>query len=252
VKKVILVVAALTALVASQLATASVRAPTRHAGGTGSSRKQPVTLGFYRGETVRYYDFGPIKLQPGNKLAPIWTFTNGAPGQRNIIDTVPGQKAYTPLWQVNQVTWAAGKSPQVLRSADEVRKAAADGELSIAQTATVVNCPVLGFGQTKVAGYSAGHLIHYYDLGPVRVAPGNAVLPLYTITNGVKGQHNVTRDTIAPGQTAYPPLWGIVKVSWKPGAKPRLLKSFAQIKRARASGQVTLQTTSLVVNCPLV
>src|SRR5262249_28884418 len=102
----------------------------RQAAVAASPKKQPVTFGFYRGETVRYYDFGPIKPQPGNALAPIWTFTNGAAGQRNIIDTVPGQKDYTPLWQVSQVTWNAGKSPRLLRSADEVRKAAADGEVS--------------------------------------------------------------------------------------------------------------------------
>ena len=251
-RKIILVTAALTALAVSQVAMAGVRAAAPHAATTAARKKEPVTLGFYRGESVRYYNFGPIKLQPGNTLAPIWTFTNGAPGQRNIIDTVPGRTNYTPLWQVNQVTWAADKDPRVLRSADEVTKAAAHGELSITQTATVVNCPVLGFGQKKGAGFSGGHLIHYYDLGPVKVAPGNAVLPLYTITNGVNGQHNVTRDTIAPGQTAYPPLWAIVKASWKPGSTRRLLKSYAQIKQAQAAGQLTLQTTPLVVNCPLV
>ena len=219
---------------------------------TQAAKKQPLALGFYEGKTVRYFDFGPIKLKPGNKLAPIWTFTNGAAGQRNIIDTVPGEKDYTPLWQVSQVTWAAGKKPRVLRSADEVKKAAAAGELSVKATATVVNCPVLGFGQKRVAGFSAGHLVHYYDLGPVKVAPGNAVVPLYAVTNGVAGQLNVTGNTIAPGQTAYPPLWAIIKVTWKASATPQLLQSYAQIKQAAASGQLTLEKTSLVVNCPLV
>ena len=69
--------------------------------------KQPVKLGFYDGATVRYFDFGEINLKPGNKLAPIWSFTNGAPGQHNIIDTVPGLTSYSPLWQVEKVTWAA-------------------------------------------------------------------------------------------------------------------------------------------------
>ena len=83
-------------------------------------------------------------------------------------------------------------------------------------------------------------------------SPGNTVLPLYAITNGVAAQHNVTRDTIAPGRTAYPPLWSITKVTWKPGARRRLLTSYAAIKKAAASGQVTLKKTPLVVNCPLV
>jgi hypothetical protein len=214
--------------------------------------KQPITLGYYKGTTVRYFDFGAIKLKRGNKLAPIWTFTNGAAAQRNIIDTVPGQKSYTPLWQVNKVTWSAGKAPRVLKSADAVRRAAAAGEVTIVKTATVVNCPVLGFGQKRVPGFSAGRVIHYYDLGPVKVAPGNAVVPLYAVTNGVAGQHNITGDTIAPGQTAYPPLWAITKVTWKPSARPRPLTSYAAVKKAVRAGQVTLTKTTLVVNCPLV
>jgi hypothetical protein len=214
--------------------------------------KQPVVQGFYRGKPVSYYNFGPIKLRRGNKVAPIWTFTNGAAGQHNIIDTVPGRKSYTPLWQVINVTWAAGKTPRVLRSADDVKKAEAAGEVTLARTSTVVNCPVLGFGQKRVPGFSGGHLIHYYDLGPVKVAPGNAVLPLYTVTNGVARQHNLSRDTIAVGQTAYPPLWGIVKVTWRSGARKRLLTSSAAIRKAKAAGQVTLTKTSLVVNCPIV
>ena len=217
-----------------------------------SAAKQPVVRGFYEGKTVRYYNFGPIKLKPENKLAPIWTVTNGVAGQHNIIDTVPGEKGYTPLWQVTKVTWAAGKTPRLLKSADAVKKAAAGGEVTIARTSTVVNCPVLGFGQKKVAGFSAGHVIHYYDLGPVKVAAGNAVLPLYTVTNGLAGQYNVTRDTIAVGQTAYPPLWSISKVTWKSGARRHLLRSYAAIKKAAAAGQVTITKTPLVVNCPLV
>lgn len=46
---------------------------------------------------------GPIKLRAGNELAPIWTFTNGD-GQRNVIDTVPGQAGYSPLGEVRRVT----------------------------------------------------------------------------------------------------------------------------------------------------
>src|SRR6266702_4680546 len=217
-----------------------------------AAAKQPVVPGFYEGKIVRYYSFGPIKLRAGNKLAPIWTVTNGVAGQHNIIDTVPGEKGYTPLWQVTKVTWAAGKTPRLLKSADAVKKAAAAGEVTIARTSTVVNCPVLGFGQKKVAGFSGGHVIHYYDLGPVKVAAGNAVVPLYAVTNGVGGQYNVTGDTIAVGQTAYPALWGIVKVTWKPGAQKRLLTSFAAIQKAKAAGQVTLAKTPLVVNCPIV
>jgi hypothetical protein len=234
-------------LLAALLTAAAQAAPT--AAITG---KKTVTPGFYRGQTVSYFDFGPIRLKAGNKLAPIWTVTNGVTGQHNIIDAVPGQAGYSPLWQLNKVTFKAGVSPRPLRSAADVIHAEQNGDVTIEKTATVVNCPILGFGQKRVAGFSAGKTIHYYDLGPVKVAPGNAVVPLYAPTNGVPGQHNVTGATIRPGATDYPPLWGIVQVTWKRGALKRLLTSFAAIEKAKAAGEVTLEKTSLVVNCPLI
>ena len=218
-----------------------------------SPAKQPVATGFYQGQEVSYFDFGPIKLKPGNKLAPIWTVTNGAAGQHNIIDTVPGKPDYSPLWQLNMVTFKDGATPHLLKSKAEVNAALKAGEVTVTQTNTVVNCPVLGFGQKKVAGFSNGHVIHYYDLGPVKVAPGNVVAPLFTVTNPVgTQQHNIAEENIAPGQTKYPPLWGIIKVTFKAGVKPHLISSYAQIKKAQAAGQVTIIKTPLVVNCPVV
>jgi len=38
---------------------------------------QRATEGFYHGQTIEYLDFGPVKLKPGNKLAPLWSVTNG-------------------------------------------------------------------------------------------------------------------------------------------------------------------------------
>jgi hypothetical protein len=218
-----------------------------------SPAKQPVATGFYQGQEVKYFDFGPIKLKPGNKLAPIWAVTNGAAGQHNIIDTVPGKADYSPLWQVNMVTFKDRATSHLLKSKADVDAAVAAGEVTVTQTNTVVNCPVLGFGQKKVAGFSNGHVIHYYDLGPVKVAPGNVVAPLFTVTNSVGAQqHNIAEENIARGQTKYPPLWGIIKVTFKAGVKPHLLTSYAQIKKAQAAGQVRITKTSLVVNCPVV
>lgn len=249
-KKIAFVFAIAVALLATQAAAGGGFRVARDTAAAAPPKKQPVVSGFYRAQTVGYFDFGPIKLKPGHKLAPIWTFTNGAGGQRNIIDTVPGQAGYSPLWKVKKVTWAEGATPRVLKSAAEVRKAAADGDVTIADTGIVANCPVLGFGQVRHAGFSRGKTIHYYELGPVKVAPGNEVVPLWTVTNGVKGQRNIA--DVTPGQTAYPPLWAIIKVTWTPDARKRLLTSYAAIKKARAAGDVTLQKTTLVVNCPLV
>jgi hypothetical protein len=214
--------------------------------------RKPRIAGFFRGTTIHYYDFGPIKLKAGNKLAPIWAVTNGPSGQHNIVDTVPGRADYSPLWQVNMVTWKSSATPRLLRSATDVRKAEAAGEVTITKTSTVVNCPVLGFGQTRISGFSNGHVIHYYDDGPVKVSPGNATAPLYAPMNGVPGQHNIALENVAVGQTDYPPLWSIIAVEWKPGAHKTLLRSAADVRRARAAGLLTTKQTSLVVNCPVV
>lgn len=234
--------------VAALAATADASRTVGHAG----TAKKPITTGFYRGRTIGYYDYGPIKLKSGNKLAPIWAVTNGTPTQHNIVDTVPGQSDYTPLWQLNDVTFKPGIKPHLLRSRSDVEAARNRGEVTVSATNTVVNCPLLGFGQKRVAGFSAGKTIHYYDLGPVNVAAGNAILPLVAITNPVAGQHNITEETIAPGATDYPPLWGIVKGTWSASAHRRLLTSYAQVRQAEKTGELTLAKTSLVVNCPLV
>ena len=105
--------------------------------------QQTATLGFYRGKTVEYLDFGPVRLARGNKVAPIWVVTNGPEGQYNVIDTVPGQRTYTPLWSVRMVTWKGGVTMRVLTSAAAVRAAVARGDATLKETQTVVNCPVL-------------------------------------------------------------------------------------------------------------
>lgn len=118
-------------------------APAVAADGPVKQYPQSVTLGFYRGQVISYFDFGPVKLARGNRVAPIWVVTNGAAEQRNIIDTVPGQKSYTPLWAVRMVTWKPGVTPRVLRSRTAVAAAVRAGEATVRAMPVVVNCPVL-------------------------------------------------------------------------------------------------------------
>lgn len=243
-------------IVVALLALAVAPAPGAAASPVAAAQeKQPAVQGFYRGRTVEYFDFGELDVRPGNKLAPIWVFTNGAEGQRNVIDAVPGMDEYSPFWRVVEVTWAQGVQPRVLRSAQEVRDAAAAGQLTTRQTDMVVNCPVLGFDQVRHAGFSRGKTVRYYELGRVRVTRAEArdeskVVDLWAFTNGARGQRNVA--DVTPGQTAYPPLWSIVQVTWRRGAERRVLRSYAQIRRAARRGEVRLRRTSLIVNCPLI
>ncbi len=124
-------------------AAAAVALPALAADGPVVTHAQKVTLGFYRGRTVSYLDFGPVKLAAGNKVAPIWALTNGAAGQVNVIDTVPGRADYTPLWDVRLVTWKSGVTPRVLTSAVAVKRAVAAGQATVKRPGVVVNCPVL-------------------------------------------------------------------------------------------------------------
>jgi hypothetical protein len=125
------------------LAVVALAVPALAADGPVKTFSQDVTLGFYRGQVVSYLDFGPVKLKSGNKTAPIWVFTNGDDGQRNIIDTVPGRKDYSPLWAVRLVTWTDAADVRVLRSAAAVARAQRAGDVSIKAMPIVVNCPVL-------------------------------------------------------------------------------------------------------------
>jgi hypothetical protein len=134
----------LVSLVAVVCALAALAAvPAVAADGPVKQFSQPVTLGFYRGQVISYFDFGPVKLAKGNTTAPIWVVTNGVEEQRNVIDVVPGQRGYTPLWAVRTVAWKSGVTPRVLRSRAAVAAAAKKGEVTIASMPIVVNCPVL-------------------------------------------------------------------------------------------------------------
>ena len=112
------------------LACASVVAvlPAAAADGPVKTYSQDVTLGFFRGQVISYLDLGPVKLARGNKVEPIWAFTNGHQGQRNVIDTVPGMRGYTPLWAVRMVTWQLRRvAARVAVSGGDSRRSAIRG-----------------------------------------------------------------------------------------------------------------------------
>jgi hypothetical protein len=133
-------IAALLAIVAT---SAIAALPAVAADGPVKQFPQSVTLGFYRGQVISYLDFGPVKLTRGNRVAPIWVVTNGVEEQRNIIDTVPGRRDYTPLWAVRMVTWKEGATARVLRSKSAVDAAVRAGHATVRAMPVVVNCPVL-------------------------------------------------------------------------------------------------------------
>ena len=124
--------------------SAIVAVPALAADGPVKQFPQSVTLGFYRGQVISYLDFGPVKLTRGNRVAPIWVVTNGVEAQRNIVDTVPGRRDYTPLWAVRMVTWKDG-CLATRPSLEEQRSTRPCGraQVTIKAMPIVVNCPVL-------------------------------------------------------------------------------------------------------------
>ena len=86
-------------------------------------------------------------------------------------------------------------------------------------------------------------------------APGGAVDDIYQITNFKQG--NVIPSAPIPAgfensDPSYSPLWQVSNVTWNKSATPHLLKSEEEVLAARDAGQVTLQKTNIVLNCPVI
>ena len=95
----------------------------------------------------------------------IYTVTNFK--QSNVVPSAPEpagpgntNKAYSPLWQLSMVTWAAGATPHTLRSEGEVLAAKASGLVTVVKTDIVINCPII---YTPKGGLFPG--AHIIDIG---------------------------------------------------------------------------------------
>ena len=109
--------------------------------------------------------------------------------------------------------------------------------------------PVKQYPQSVTLGFYRGQVVSYLDFGPVKLARGNKVAPIWVVTNGVEAQRNII-DTV-PGRSDYTPLWGVRMVTWKEGATPRVLRSKSALDAAVRAGQATVKAMPIVVNCPV-
>jgi hypothetical protein len=124
----------------------------------------PLTQGWFNGQRVLYVSpeasdaaaGGPdsnLSVMLGSAantgaVDPIYVVTNFK--QANIIPSAPlptgpqsTTRGYSPLWQVNTITWKQGLTPATLRSEADVMAAVASGNVALAKTGIVVNCPVI-------------------------------------------------------------------------------------------------------------
>ena len=96
-------------------------------------------------------NFAPnLASTPESALQPGYVFVNGIKTsdspmgfQLGIATALPGEKRYSPLSQLNFVTWNTNASPRILKSAAEIMAADKNGELSIAKTNIVINSPAI-------------------------------------------------------------------------------------------------------------
>lgn len=84
---------------------------------------------------------------PAEALANVYVFDNGLKGmgplgfQADVFDNPPGTEGYSPLRQLNVVTWADPSQAVLFTSVAEIMAAADAGKVSIAQPGVVINMP---------------------------------------------------------------------------------------------------------------
>jgi len=109
--------------------------------------------------------FAPaLAKTPPAASANIYLFKNGIKGpgimgfQPQVVDSIPGDAKYSPLWRVNVVEWKDSTSATMLGSEDEVLAAESDGKVTVTPTHVVVNCPIVQWGANKEGTIPAGHM----------------------------------------------------------------------------------------------
>ena len=84
----------------------------------------------------------------GGAVDDIYMITNFKQG--NVIPEAPKPEGprnqahkYTPLWQLNLVTWSNNVRPHTLKSEEDILAEQARGNVRIVKTNIVINCPIL-------------------------------------------------------------------------------------------------------------
>lgn len=229
----------------------------------GEAKNYSLVSGWYKNNTVHYYDFGKnTSLSDGMvDTAPIFVFAYGfnadgtldvVPEQANIIDAIPSDSGYSDLWQVNIVSVPSTYQPNSVRSLKQINK----NQFNITQTDTLVNCPIipagstLENGKTLKQGWYRNQKVYYPDFG----ANPKITAPIYVLITGttatgepelIKGQRNII--DVLPGDQGYSNFWQITYVTVPDGYETNSITSLSQI----VNKEYLMNTTSTLVNCPV-
>lgn len=123
-----------------------------------------------------------LNLVPERALAKLYLFTNGVKGpnpfgfQANVVDSVPGEPGYSPLWRVYAVTWSNGATAKLLTSESDILALQKAGKVTIKRTPLIKNSPIVpsGFWEPDLphpAGNGTGR-------ARTRPVPSSDALPL--------------------------------------------------------------------------
>ena len=190
------------------------------------------------GHYVKYYNFDVLPDQAADIYVLIRQGeTTPVQGQLNIVDSIPGDPGYNDFWNVHKVTVPADYVANTLTSEAEVLA----GGYPIAQTDTIVNCPIVPDGSTATLRWDAtdpgltrgwydDQVVYYFNFETNLMATpaGSGMVPIADITvsfninpadpgggppSGFKTEpgtmqtHNVV-DAL-PGDADYSPLWDV-------------------------------------------
>jgi hypothetical protein len=128
-----------------------------------SDKAMKDQIGNFTGSPVNY-DANLTKISQG--IGNLWIFKNGVKGpgfmgfQASVVDSIPGDPGYTPLWKVSIVEWKTNSAitPTILGSDDAIAAAQSKGQITVTPTNVVVNCPILQWGGNKDNTIPAGHI----------------------------------------------------------------------------------------------
>jgi hypothetical protein len=114
-------------------------------------------------------------------------------------------------------------------------------DASLARVKAANYAPVLGNAIPGEAGRAAGQR--------------SSTARVYAIVNHDQGSvFGSAPDPVGyeSRSDAYSPLWQLVKVAWRDAGVARVLHTEEEILAAESDGLVTIETTRVVLNCPIV
>ena len=222
------------------------------------------------GELIRYYNFDVRSTTP----ASLYVFFLGkdrVPGQRDVVDVIPGSDGYNDFFRVIQVQVPTGYTANQLRDLASIRRSG----FELQETAAIVNRPIVPHGSTArerlhgaptapELGWYRGHTVEWlrFDETGLSAGPKEPVptSPIYVTFNKNPGEpgggppsgfvtepggvqtHNVASSL--PGDLDYSPLW--------------LVSFYDNAAFPRVSNEATVLAAPMkarnvaTVNCPVV